>query len=252
MGGIHEAVCMGFPEIVEDLIDLGAEKGTIYSTGLSLIHTAIQYNHPHIVQTLIDKGCDPTSPTVIDGKPDLTPFQLASLLCRPRILQILRKFVTDVNQISHDHLSPLHLAILRASIYNVSVDGSTQQIIVKVKPAHQKETVKLLLEYRCNVNATDEEGLTPLDLAVHYELESIVMILTQAEGEKGRKIKEKDELKKRIEYLEGKYCGLHRMVDTMEERMNALETHQMTSLSVQENPTQMFNLDMDLSKSACY
>ena len=252
MGGLHEAVCIGYLEIVEHLIDLGAEKDTIYNTGLSLVHTAIQYNHPHIVQTLIDKGCDPTLPTVIDGKPDLSPFQLASLLCRPRILQVLRRFVTDVNQVSHDHLSPLHLAILRASIYHQCVHGSTWQIIVKVKPAHQEETVKLLLEYGCNVNATDEEGLTPLDLAAHYELESIVMILTQAGGERGEKIKEKDELRKRVEYLEGRVSGFHKRMDTMEERMNALETHQMSSSSVQENSTRMFDLDVDLSESACY
>ena len=252
IGSLLNAVHFGYSEMVEFLIDLGAERDTIYESGLGLIHTAIQDNYPDIVQTLIDKGCDPSLPTLIDGKPDLTPFQLTSLLCRPRILQILRRFVTDVNQVSHDHLSPLHLAILKASIYNICMDGSTQQIIVKVKPAHREETVKLLLEYGCNVNATDKEGLTPLDLAVHYELETIVMMLTQAGGERGEKIKEKDELKKRIEYLEGRVSGLYKKMDTMEERMSVLETHQMRSPSVQENSTRMFNPDVDLSKSACY
>ena len=242
LGAVH----FGYADIVEFLIDLGAKKDTIYESGLGLMHTAIQYNYPDIVQTLIDKGCDPILRTVVDEKPDLTPFQLASLLCRPRILQILRRFVTDVNQVSHDHLSPLHLAILRASIYNACADGSKQQIIVKVNPAHREETVKLLLEYGCNVNATDEEGLTPLDLAVHYELESIVMILTKAEGERGKKIKEKDELRKRVEYLERRVCGLHKKMDTMEERMNVLETHQISSPSV--HSTRMFSPDVDLSK----
>ena len=252
IGSLLNAVHFGFAEMVGFLIDLGAERDAIYESGLGLIHTAIQHNYPDIVQTLIDKGCDPSLPTLIGGKPDLTPFQLASLLCRPRILQVLRRFVTDVNQVSHDHLSPLHLAILKASINNESPDGSKQQIIVKVNPAHQKETVQLLLEYGCNVNATDEEGLTPLDLAVHYELESIVMILTQAGGERGEKIKEKDELRKRVEYLEGRVSGFHKKMNVVEERMNALETHQMNSPSVQQNSTRMFDLDVDLSKSACY
>ena len=189
---------------------------------------------------------------MIDGKPDLSPFQAASLLCRPRILQVLRRFVTDVNQVSHDHLSPLHLAILRPFIYHQCVNGNTWQIIVKVKPAHQEETVQLLLEYGCNVNATDKEGLTPLDLAVHYELESIVMMLTKAGGERGENIREKDELKKRVEYLEGRVSGVYKKMDTIEERINALEAHQMSSPSVQENSTRMFNPDVDLSKSACY
>ena len=173
-------------------------------------------------------------------------------MCHPRILQILHKFVTDVNQVSHDHLSPLHLAILKASINRACADGSSQQIIIKVKPAHQEEAVKLLLEHGCNVNATDEEGLTPLVLAVNYEMESIVMILTQAGGERGKKIKERDKLRKRVEYLQGRVSGFHKKVDRMEERMNALETHQMSSLSVQENSTRMFLIDVDLSKSACY
>ena len=59
MGGLHEAVCMGFLEIVEDLIDLGAAKDTIYNTGLSLVHTAIQYNHPTLCRSLLIRDVIP-------------------------------------------------------------------------------------------------------------------------------------------------------------------------------------------------
>ena len=245
------AIALGNAKMAELLIDLGAVKDAVFSTGLRPIHTAIQHDHPHVVQSLMDKGCDPTMQTAPRGKSDLSPFQLASLLCRPKILQILYKFTPNVNQISYDHLSPLHLAILQASTCHQFLDGSTRQIVVKVDDSCREETVKLLLEYGCNVNATDEEGLTPLDLAVHYELETIVMILTQAGGERGEKFMDREELRKRVKYLEGKLSSLHEKVNMMEARIHVLETHQMASPSLQETCPKLFNADMDVHSSKC-
>ena len=41
----------------------------------------------------------------------------------------------------------------------------------------------------------DEEGATPLDMAVIFNLEPIIRLLVKAGGEKGEKIKDKNELR---------------------------------------------------------
>ena len=194
---------LGFPGIVEELIDHGFDKDALDASGFRAIHTAIKYNQPDVVQTLIDKGCDFGSPTLQHGRPDLTPFQFASIMCCPRILGILHRVAPDaVNQLSPDKLSPLHLALITPSFSHDFADGRVRGICVRIEPTRQEETVKQLLGVRCNVNATDEEGLTPLDLALHYESQRIVYLLTKADGEKGKKIKDKEAMKRRIAYLE--------------------------------------------------
>ena len=102
----------GLSQIAADLIELGANMEAVNQSGLGAIHIATVYNHPNVVQTLIDKGCSIAFSITRDGQPDLTPFQLASIMCCPDILQILHHLVSDINQISCDRLSTLHLAIL--------------------------------------------------------------------------------------------------------------------------------------------
>ena len=73
---------------------------------------------------------------------------------------------------------------------------------MKLLSQYQEETVNLLLEFSCNVNATDNEGLTPLDIALRYESKEFVYVLTKADGERGKKIKNKEVLNARIKFLE--------------------------------------------------
>ena len=93
---------------------------------------------------------------------------------------------------------------------------------LRIDAARQDKTVKLLLEYGCHVNATDEEGLTPLDLALYYESVRLVNLLIRADGEKG---KDKEEMRKRIKYLE---CRVGRVImdnKRLKHRVHSLEGH---------------------------
>ena len=216
----------GFPGIVDELIDHGFDKDALDASGFRAIHTAIKYNQPDVVQTLIDKGCDFASPTLQYGRPDLTPFQFASIMCCPRILKILHRVAPDaVNQLSPDKLSPLHLALITPSFNHHFADGRIRGICVRIKPSRQEETVKQLLEVGCNVNATDDEGLTPLDLALHYESQRIVYLLIQADGEKGKKIRDKEAMKRRIEYLEEQVGSAITTNNKLTEKVDYLQGH---------------------------
>ena len=218
----------GLSQIVVDLIELGANMEAVNQSGLSAIHIATVYNHPNVVQTLIDKGCSVTSSITRHGRPDFTPFQLASVMCCPDILQILQHLVSDINQISCDHLSPLHLAILVPGIQIMALPNDIDcacTVPLRIDAARQEKTVKLLLEYGCHVNATDEEGLTPLDLAIYYKSVRLVYLLKRADGEKGKQIKDEEEMRKRIKYLENLVGSVIMDNKGLRHRVLALEGH---------------------------
>ena len=237
------ACILGLADIAGDLIDFGASCDILQDGEFLPLHTAIKYNHSSVVQTLINKGCDPTVPTIVRGKPDLTPFQLACIMRCPEILQILHKLVPNIHQLTPDHLSPLHLAILEPGIGRTSHNGSVTVQPLKINAVRQEETVKLLLKYGCNVNATAWD-LTPLDFAVHYELKDIVFLLVKAGGERGDKITDREEMRKRIEFFEGRVATLSLKVDKMEARIQTLED-EVKSESIPNHPKCTCHLDID-------
>ena len=80
-----------------------------------------------------------------------------------------------------------------------------------------------LLKYGCNVNATDDEGLTPLDPALCYKLERCVFVLTKADGEKWKKIKDKEALNARIKFFEAQVGSVLEENYTLQTRMDEYE-----------------------------
>ena len=238
------ACILGLADIVGDLIDFGANCDIRQDGEFLPLHTAIKYNRPSVVQTLINKGCDPNVPTIVRGKPDLTPFQLACIMRCPEIVQILHNWVPNIHRLTPDHLSPLHLAILKPGIGRTSHNGSVTVQPLKIKAARQEETVELLLKYGCNVNATALD-LTPLDFALHYELKEIVYLLVEAGGERGDKITDREEMRNRIEFLEGRVASLDLKVDKMEARLQTLEDHEVKSESILNHPKYTCHLDID-------
>jgi ankyrin repeat protein len=207
--------------IASDLIACGAKIDAINPVGDRRIHTAIKRDQPDVVQALIDHNCDALSPSC--GKFCLTPFQLASYMCRPKILSMLHVLVHDADQRASFDLSPLHLALIAPNRSLTDRDGSFSTCKYEISSQHQEETVNLLLEFSCNVNATDNEGLTPLDIALRYELEKIVYVLTKADGEKGKKIKDKKALNIQIKFLEELLGSVLEENYTLQTRMDEYE-----------------------------
>ena len=110
--------------IASDLIACGAKIDAINPVGDRRIHTAIKRDQPDVVQALIDHNCDALSPSC--GKFGLTPFQLASYMCQPKILSMLHDIVLvhDVDQRASFDLSPLHLALIAPNRSLTDRDGS--------------------------------------------------------------------------------------------------------------------------------
>ena len=223
---LNFAIMLGYADIAHYLIQMGADYSIVDSSGFNAMHTAIKYNHPKVIQTFIDEGCDPTLPTIVKGNPDLSPFQLACIMCRPHIIATLYEVVPDIHQLTPDHLSPLHLAIIEPGSALVHPDGHVTKQTIKINFERQEKTLELLLKFGCNVNATDHCGVTPLDLAAKYKLANISLMLVQAGGERGTAIKNTKDLEARIAQLENKYQYINQKVDTMGATLQRFEAQQ--------------------------
>ena len=223
---LHFASTLGCADIARDLIQMGTDYGIVDSYGFNAMHTAIKHNRPNVVQTFIDEGCDPTLPTIIEGKPDLSPFQLACIMRCPQIVASLYEVVPNIHQLTPDHLSPLHLAIIEPGCSFTHSDGHITTQTININLERQEKTLELLLKFGCHVNATDCYGVTPLDLATEYELEKISLMLVKAGGERGTTIKNTKDLKARISQLEKNYQYINQKVNTMEAALQRFEAQQ--------------------------
>ena len=210
LSSLQLASQQGLHEIASDLIDHGANVNrSREGDGFTPLHFAIMGNHIPIVRILITKGCDVTKPTFRKNNPDLTPLQLASLMCRSAIVRMISQHVPDINHLTEEGLSPLHLALLNPTIRTNTKDGEVTFPAVSEEDMERYEeerarTVDILMKIAgIKLSITDVEDITPLDIAVQKKLKDIVFSLVEAWGLRGETKKTIDQLQARIDYLEG-------------------------------------------------
>ena len=209
---LHLAAQLGLVDIVCDLIDHGADVDESRpGDGFTPLHFAIMEKHTSVVRVLLEKGCDVTKCTIRHDNPDLSPLQLASLMCHSDIVEVISQHGGDsvINCLTAEGLSPLHLALLNPKIRTTTESGEVvfSPVGEDAMDMYQKErenTVCILMHQPgIQLNLTDEEGITPLDIAIQKKLKDIVFILVEAWGLRGDTKLTIDRLKDRIEYLEG-------------------------------------------------
>ena len=210
LSSLQIAAQRGQHEIAGDLIDHGANVNrSREGDGFTPLHFAIMENHIRVVRVLVTKGCDVTKPTFRNSNPDLTPLQLASLMCRSAIVRMIGQHVPDINQLTEEGLSPLHLALLNPTIRTSTKVGEVTFPAVSEEDTdcyeeERARTVDILMKMEgIELSLTDVEDITPLDIAVQKKLKDIVFSLVEAWGLRGETKKTIDQLQARIDYLEG-------------------------------------------------
>ena len=150
-GPLHHAAENGHKDVVEFLLDRGAELNQCNNRGLTPLHFAAKNGHIDVVQLLLDRGADPDS----TDKIRLTSLLIGAFKGHVRVVQLLLDRGAEPN--TADHIGTT--ALQHAS-----------------KKDH-KSVVQLLLNRGADPNTADYFGTTALHHASKKNNNSVVQLL---------------------------------------------------------------------------
>jgi len=157
---LHFAAYNGYLEVVTELLDRGgADPDVSNHNRCRPLHLAAQNGHNAVVRKLLESGVD-EDPAIEDSK--TTPLHLACLRSHAQVVQSLLEYGADTTRkikgAPRDGYSPLHLAV-----------GNV-------------EITRMLLEAGAQVLAVDEDGNTPMHLAVKAGTKDVSNLLERHTG----------------------------------------------------------------------
>jgi ankyrin repeat protein len=183
---LHIAVSKGDQNIVEALLEKGANVEAKDKDGYNPLHIAVTKQNQKIVEALLEKGAN----VEVKDNYDQTPLHIAILKENKNIVEALLKHDADVEAQNKFGLTPLHQALMYrngnpviveallekgANVEAKNINGHTPLYVATI--SEYEETVKVLLKYNADVNAKSDLGLTPLYMAARNGCEEIVKVL---------------------------------------------------------------------------
>ncbi|XP_065346583.1 serine/threonine-protein phosphatase 6 regulatory ankyrin repeat subunit B-like [Cloeon dipterum] len=139
---LHHAALANYPEIIEMLVNHGADVNLQNKNGWTALHLAARHN-PELSQTLLDHGADVNSKHN-DG---WTALHFVTQH-NPELSQTLLDHGADVNSKDNDRWTALHYAAI-----------------------HNPELSQTLIDHGADVNSKDNDGWTALHVAARYNPE---------------------------------------------------------------------------------
>ncbi|KAL7270737.1 putative ankyrin-repeat protein [Rhizina undulata] len=196
---IHEACREGKISVVESLLAANPKLANRKDSDERLpIHWACSYSQKEIVELLVNtKGFDVDAQ---DGS-GWTPLMIAcSIKDGDDIVDILLARDADVNMKTFTGQTPLHycasknrLSLARKLLsppYNATCrikDRQEQLPLHRAAAIGSAPMVKLLLEFKSPINATDRDGMTPLHHAIAEGHGHTALALLKAGAETGKR-----------------------------------------------------------------
>ena len=189
----------GYGELVDFLLEKGADPNAS-AAGFTALHVAIMRRDETMASALLAHGANPNTPLRtwtptrrssqdFHFEPPLvaaTPFWLAARFSQPGVMRLLVKHGADPKFVHHSdyvagerfqHRKEVTTALMAAT----GMGGGTAWI----QPARSErealtlETVKLAVELGVDVNATNTDGRTALDVAKTLRYDAVVKFLIE-------------------------------------------------------------------------
>uniref|UniRef100_A0A8U7MU52 Tankyrase n=1 Tax=Corvus moneduloides TaxID=1196302 RepID=A0A8U7MU52_CORMO len=166
--------CFGRKDVVEHLLQTGANVHARDDGGLIPLHNACSFGHAEVVSLLLCQGADPNA----RDNWNYTPLHEAAIKGKIDVCIVLLQHGADPNIRNTDGKSALDLADPSAKAV-LTGEYKKDELLEAARSGNEEKLMALLTPLNVNCHASDGRKSTPLHLAAGYNRVRIVQLLLQ-------------------------------------------------------------------------
>uniref|UniRef100_A0A4W4GEQ2 Poly [ADP-ribose] polymerase n=1 Tax=Electrophorus electricus TaxID=8005 RepID=A0A4W4GEQ2_ELEEL len=171
---LHFAAGFGRKDVVEHLLQTGANVHARDDGGLIPLHNACSFGHAEVVSLLLCQGADPNA----RDNWNYTPLHEAAIKGKIDVCIVLLQHGADHNIRNTDGKSALDLAEPSAKAV-LTGEYKKDELLEAARSGNEEKLMALLTPLNVNCHASDGRKSTPLHLAAGYNRVRIVQLLLQ-------------------------------------------------------------------------
>uniref|UniRef100_A0A8C7FV96 Poly [ADP-ribose] polymerase n=1 Tax=Oncorhynchus kisutch TaxID=8019 RepID=A0A8C7FV96_ONCKI len=171
---LHFAAGFGRKDVVEHLLETGANVHARDDGGLIPLHNACSFGHAEVVSLLLCQGADPNA----RDSWNYTPLHEAAIKGKLDVCIVLLQHGADPNIRNTDGKSALDLADPSAKAV-LTGEYKKDELLEAARSGNEEKLMALLTPLNVNCHASDGRKSTPLHLAAGYNRVRIVQLLLQ-------------------------------------------------------------------------
>uniref|UniRef100_A0A674EWY0 Poly [ADP-ribose] polymerase n=1 Tax=Salmo trutta TaxID=8032 RepID=A0A674EWY0_SALTR len=171
---LHFAAGFGRKDVVDHLLQTGANVHARDDGGLIPLHNACSFGHAEVVSLLLCQGADPNA----RDNWNYTPLHEAAIKGKIDVCIVLLQHGADPNIRNTDGKSALDLADPSAKAV-LTGEYKKDELLEAARSGNEEKLMALLTPLNVNCHASDGRKSTPLHLAAGYNRVRIVQLLLQ-------------------------------------------------------------------------
>uniref|UniRef100_A0A8C9XW98 Poly [ADP-ribose] polymerase n=1 Tax=Sander lucioperca TaxID=283035 RepID=A0A8C9XW98_SANLU len=171
---IIKCFCFGRKDVVDHLLQTGANVHARDDGGLIPLHNACSFGHSEVVSLLLCQGADPNA----RDNWNYTPLHESAIKGKIDVCIVLLQHGADPNIRNTDGKSALDLAEPSAKAV-LTGEYKKDELLEAARSGNEEKLMALLTPLNVNCHASDGRKSTPLHLAAGYNRVRIVQLLLQ-------------------------------------------------------------------------
>uniref|UniRef100_A0A8C5EEB9 Poly [ADP-ribose] polymerase n=1 Tax=Gouania willdenowi TaxID=441366 RepID=A0A8C5EEB9_GOUWI len=171
---LHFAAGFGRKDVVDHLLQMGANVHARDDGGLIPLHNACSFGHSEVVSLLLIQGADPNA----RDNWNYTPLHEAAIKGKIDVCIVLLQHGAEPNIRNTDGKSALDLAEPSAKAV-LTGEYKKDELLEAARSGNEEKLMALLTPLNVNCHASDGRKSTPLHLAAGYNRVRIVQLLLQ-------------------------------------------------------------------------